>query len=77
MLKKETAKTILVISHSGFISDIVTILLKLPMKDNRYFRSYFCAISYFELNKDFEVKNYFINYTNHLLIKEVAENLIE
>lgn len=65
-LKKETAESILIISHSGFISDVCTILLNLPMGESKNFKTDFCAITYFELDKGFKVKRYFVNCTNHL-----------
>lgn len=62
-LKKEKAKVMLIVSHSGFISDLSTLLLKLPEKENINFKIGFCTISSFELDKNLKVKKYKINYT--------------
>jgi len=60
-LKKEKEENILIVSHSGFISYIATILLKKPFEDNKYFKTDFCSISFFELDKDFNLINYWVN----------------
>ena len=69
MLEKEAIGTVLIISHSGFISNIATIYLGLPIEENKNFKSDPCGINYFELDDNFKVKNYYINYTNHLLTR--------
>jgi broad specificity phosphatase PhoE len=65
-LKKEKAENILVVSHSGFISDVSTILLNKAKDENINYKMQFCAITCFELDKDFIVKTYCINSTSHL-----------
>ena len=60
-LKKRKEKSLLIVSHSGFISDVAIILLKKAMNENKNFKSGFCALTYFELDNDFKVINYKIN----------------
>ena len=59
-LKKENKENILIVSHSGFISYITTILLKKPFKENSSFKTGFCSISFFELDKDSNIVNYYV-----------------
>ncbi len=61
-LKNQKEQSILVVSHSGFISDVATILLKKPMEENRNYKSDFCALTYFELDNNFNVIDYKINH---------------
>ena len=65
-LKKEKYDKILVISHSGFISDLCTIILKEPKENNKLYKSENCAITFFEFDENFNVINYCINDTSHL-----------
>jgi len=68
-LKSEKAENILVVSHSGFISDVSTILLNKPQSENINYKMHFCAITVFELdnsNKSLKVKSYCVNYTSYL-----------
>ena len=65
-LKKESAENLLVVSHAGFISDFITLLLGLPENENIHFKTGFCAISYFELDENFEVRNFYIGELKHL-----------
>ncbi|MFH1249275.1 MAG: histidine phosphatase family protein [archaeon] len=60
-LKKEGAKNILVFSHSGFISNVASILLGKIRQESTNYKSDFCALTYFELSNDFKVKDYKIN----------------
>jgi len=60
-LKKQKEQSILIVSHSGFISDVATILLKKPMEENRNYKSGFCALTYFELDEEFNVIDYKID----------------
>lgn len=66
-LKKEKSKNILIISHAGLISYIITILFKMPIEENKYFKVNFCSVSYFDIDKRFCIKNFFINDTTHLI----------
>jgi len=65
-LKKEAVSSILIVSHSGFISDLITLLLRKPMEESKNFKTQFCAISYFDLDEDFNVKEYSVNDVSHL-----------
>lgn len=65
-LKKENIQTLLVVSHAGFISDLVTLFLGLSEEENIHFKTGFCAINYFELDKNFKVKNFYIGELKHL-----------
>ena len=60
-LKSQKEQSILIVSHSGFISDVATILLRKPMGDNKDYKSSFCALTYFELDENFNVIDYKIN----------------
>lgn len=67
ILKKSNYNSILVISHSGFISDIITLILNFSEEENIHFKTGFSAISYFELDdKNFEVKDFYIGNLTHL-----------
>lgn len=66
-LKKEDAESLLVISHAGFISDLITLLLGLSENENVHFKTGFCAISYFELDENFKVRNFYIGELKHLV----------
>jgi len=70
MLKKEKAENILIISHAGFISDAITLLLNLPKEESAHFKTGFCAISYFELNDKFKVRDFYIGNLTHLAKKD-------
>jgi len=65
-LKKENAKNLLIVSHAGFISDLVTLFLGLPEYENVHFKTGFCAISYFDLDENFKAKDFFIGELKHL-----------
>lgn len=65
-LRKEKVEKLLVISHSGFISDLITLILKFPEKENVNFKTGFCAISFFDLDKNFEAKSFSIGCLTHL-----------
>jgi len=65
-LKKEKSKKILVVSHSRFISDLCTVILKEPKEKSKLYKSDNCAITFFEFDKDFNVKSYCINKTDYL-----------
>lgn len=65
-LKQEDAQNLLVVSHAGFISDLITFLLGLPEDENVHFKTGFCAISYFDLDENFEVKDFYIGELKHL-----------
>jgi len=65
-LCKEKAKNVLIVSHAGFISDIITLLLNLPEHENVHFKTGFCSISYFEMDETFKAKDFFIGELKHL-----------
>ena len=65
MLKKEKVDSILIVSHAGFISDLIALLLELPESENVHFKTGFCAISYFELDKEFKVRDFYIGDLTH------------
>jgi len=65
-LQKEKVENLLVVSHSGFISDLITQILGLPEDENIHFKTGFCSISYFESDKNFKVKDFFIGELKHL-----------
>ena len=65
-LKKEDSQTILIVSHAGFISDLITLILDIPMSESVHFKTQFCSISYFDLDINFKPKNLFINDITHL-----------
>ena len=65
-LKKENVKILLIVSHAGFISDLITLLLGLPENENIHFKTGFCAISYFELDENLKVKDFYIGELKHL-----------
>jgi len=65
-LKKESVNNLLVVSHAGFISDLITFLLNLPEYENIHFKTGFCALSYFELDSDFKVIDFSIGELKHL-----------
>lgn len=59
-LKIEKAENLLVISHGGFISDVITLLLNLLEKESIHFKTGFSAISYFKLDKGLNVEDFYI-----------------
>lgn len=65
-LKEESAENLLVVSHAGFISGLITLLLGLPENENIHFKTGFCAVSYFELDGNFKVKDFYIGELKHL-----------
>ncbi|MDI3473834.1 MAG: alpha-ribazole phosphatase [Candidatus Woesearchaeota archaeon] len=65
-LKKENAKNLLIVSHAGFISDLVTLFLGLDEDENVHFKTGFCAISYFDLDENFKVRDFFIGELKYL-----------
>ena len=65
-LKREKYSNILVVSHSGFISDMCTIILKESQDKNAAYKSENCAITFFEFDKESNVKSYCINNIDHL-----------
>ena len=65
-LQKEKVESLLIVSHAGFISDLITLLLNLPEHENIHFKTGFCAISYFELDKDFKINDFYIGELKHL-----------
>ncbi len=65
-LQKEKVESLLIVSHAGFISDLITLLLNLPEHENVHFKTGFCAISYFELDKDFKINDFYIGELKHL-----------
>lgn len=71
LLKKEKAKNILIVSHAGVISDIIPLLLRMPINESRNFKTSFCSISYLELDKNFKVKDIYINDITHLATESV------
>ncbi|MBI5798115.1 histidine phosphatase family protein [Candidatus Woesearchaeota archaeon] len=60
-LKKQKEQNILIISHAGFISNIVVILLKKSKEERKNYKSDFCALTYFELDDHFNVLDYRTN----------------
>jgi len=54
------------VSHSGFISDVASILLGKNIEDSKDYKTGFCAITTFELDDDFKVINYEIGNSSHL-----------
>ena len=66
LLKKEKVKNLLIVSHTGFISDLIIILLNLPAHENINFKISFCAINYFNLDKNFKVKDFYMGELKHL-----------
>jgi broad specificity phosphatase PhoE len=67
LLKKEKPLSkILVVSHAGFISDMVTLLLGLKEKENVHFKTGFCSITRFLLDDEFRVKEFSIGHLEHL-----------
>ncbi|MDI3543823.1 MAG: alpha-ribazole phosphatase [Candidatus Woesearchaeota archaeon] len=65
-LKKENAKNLLIVSHAGFISDLIMLFLSLPEEENVHFKTGFCAISYFDLDENFKLKDFSIGELKHL-----------
>jgi len=65
-LQKEKVESLLIVSHAGFISDLITLLLNLPEQENIHFKTSFCAVSYFELDENFKVKDFYIGELKHL-----------
>lgn len=65
-LKKENAKNLLIVSHGGFISDLITLFLSLPEEESVHFKTGFCSISYFDLDENFKVRDFFIGELKHL-----------
>ena len=65
-LKKEDARNLLIVSHAGFISDLVTLFLSLSGDENVHFKTGFCALTYFELDENFKVKDFYIGELKHL-----------
>lgn len=60
-LKSEKEKNILIFSHSGFISNILTILLKKSQEENINYKTDFCTLTYLELDKNFNVLKFKFN----------------
>lgn len=69
-LKKIKENNLLIVSHAGFISDLITLFLKFPEKKSVHFKTSFCAISFFEIDENFNVKNYKLGEITHLAKKE-------
>lgn len=65
-LQKEKVGSLLIVSHAGFISDLITLLLDLPEHENVHFKTGFCAISYFDLDENFKVEDFYIGELKHL-----------
>lgn len=65
-LRKEKARDLLIVSHAGFISHLITFFLDLSEHESINFKTGFCAISYFELNKNFKIKDFSIGELRHL-----------
>ena len=65
-LQKEKIENLLIVSHAGFISDLITFLLSLPEHENINFKTSFCAVSYFNLDENFKVKDFYIGELKHL-----------
>lgn len=65
-LQKEKAENLLIVSHAGFISDLITFFLDLPENESINFKTGFCAISYFKLDEEFIVKDFYIGDMTHL-----------
>ena len=58
---------ILIVSHSGYIRVLTLRLLKLPLKEIIYFKIHNASLSTFELDKNFNVKDFEIDDFKHLL----------
>ena len=65
-LQKEKVESLLIVSHAGFISDLITLLLNLPEYENVHFKTGFCAVSYFNLDENFKIKDFYIGELKHL-----------
>ncbi len=59
---------ILIVSHGMFLRFFVTNLLKLPAAEGRYFTINNASLSEFELDKNFNVKDFEIDDYKHLLM---------
>jgi len=62
VLAKQKLKKVLVVSHSGFISDLMGLLLKSPLKENFKIKVDFCEIIYLNLRRD---------VFKHILVKDI------
>ena len=65
-LKEEDLDNILIVSHAGFISDLITLIFNISMEESSNFKTQNCSISLFELDTDFKVKGFLINDIIHL-----------
>lgn len=59
---------ILIVSHGNFLKTFILRLLKLDIKEFRYFTIHNASLSDFELDNNFNVKNYEIDEFKHLLM---------
>ncbi len=66
-LKNEKVENLLIVSHSGFISDLITFILNLDEKESLNFKTGFCAISYFELDSNLKPISFYIGDLSHLV----------
>ncbi len=57
-LKRDTVESMLIISHSGFIANVAVILLNKTREESRNYKSDFCALTYLELDDEFNVVDF-------------------
>jgi len=65
MLKNRKENTILIVSHSGFISNLIAILSGKTIGESN-FKTDFCSITYLEIDHDLKIKRIKCNDTGHL-----------
>jgi probable phosphoglycerate mutase len=65
-LKEEKISSILIISHSGFICEMLSIFFKKPREELENSKVDFGSITFIEVDENFNIKNYKINDISHL-----------
>ncbi len=63
----KTKDHILIVSHAGYLRFFILGLLKLPLEEAKYFNIHNASLSIFELDKNFNVKDFQIDDFKHLL----------
>ena len=71
---------ILIVSHGGYLRFFILRLLKFPIEEAKYFNIHNASLSTFELDKNFNVKDFEIDDYKHLLMfssyeREIADKI--
>ena len=65
-IKSENSEEIIIVSHGGLISDLISLLHQEPIEASNKYKTNFCSITTIQLNEDKNIEHADINNKTHL-----------